>query len=226
MELFWKIATQENLLFMLRATGLAFILAVASLILGTALGVAGAAGRISRNKLVYKIATAYVELIRGTPLLVQILFIFLAVPTIIRAIIGTPLNFNPITIGITAMSVNTGAYTTELIRAAIQSVDKGQWEAGKTLGMPYNKIMKFIILPQAFKRIVPPLVNEFVGLIKNSSLLSSIGMVELTQSARIIGARYYNYFIPLSIASLIYLVLTLIISTLAKRLERRLAAND
>ena len=159
-------------------------------------------------------------------MMLQILFFYLGVPAIMRAITGTPINPSVYLIGIVAISINSGAYSTELIRSAIQAVDRGQWEASKSLGLSYGKMMRYIILPQAFKRIVPPLVSEFITLIKDSSLLSTIGVVELLQSAKVLGARFYNYVIPLLLASVVYLAMTLTISHFSKRLERRLAESD
>lgn len=221
-----KIVTGENLLFMLRCAGWSLTIAVFALIFGNILGVIGAAGRISKNKLLYGIATVYVEFIRGTPMLLQIYFLFLGLPAITRLVTGSALNLNVYLIGIIAMSINSGAYSTELFRAAIQSVDRGQWEAAQSLGLNYVDIMRFVILPQAFKRIVPPMVSEFVTLIKDSSLIGTIGAIELLQSTKVLGARYYNYILPLLLASCMYLVLTLTISHFAQKLERRLAVGD
>ena len=226
MEMIQKIVTAENLIFMLKAASLSVVIATASLLFGTILGVLGAAAKISKSKLLRGIATVYVEVIRGTPMMLQILFFYLGVPAIMRAITGTPINPSVYLIGIVAISINSGAYSTELIRSAIQAVDRGQWEASKSLGLSYGKMMRYIILPQAFKRIVPPLVSEFITLIKDSSLLSTIGVVELLQSAKVLGARFYNYVIPLLLASVVYLAMTLTISHFSKRLERRLAESD
>ena len=113
-----------------------------------------------------------------------------------------------------------------VIRSAIMAVDRGQWEAAQALGLSYTGMMRHIILPQAFKRIVPPLVSEFVTLIKDSSLISTIGAVELTQSAKVLGARYYNFILPLALACVVYLTLTLTISHFGKKIERKLAESD
>ena len=125
-----------------------------------------------------------------------------------------------------AVAINSGAYMTELIRAAIQSIDKGQWEAAQTIGLTHGQCMKEIILPQTFKRILPPFINEFIVLIKDSSLLSTIGAVELLKAAQTLGGRYYNYLLPLLISTVMYLFMTLIISAIARKIERRLAESD
>ena len=221
-----KYLTMDNILFMLKAAGVSVGIAALALTLGLCLGILGAAGRISKNKLAHGLATFYVETIRGTPMMLQILFFYLGVPSIVRSITGTPFNPSVYLIGIVALSINSGAYTTELIRSAIQAVDNGQWEASRTLGLGYGQMMRFNILPQAFKRIIPPLVSEFITLIKDSSLLSTIGVVELLQSAKTIVTYTYNYVPPLLMASVVYLVLTLTISRFSSKLEERMALSD
>lgn len=226
MSILEKIVTVDNLLFMLKAAGVSITLAVVCLFFGTVIGILGAMCKISENKLLRGIATVYVEIIRGTPMLLQLLMFFLGFPTLVRMITGSAFSPNPYIIGAIAISINSGAYSTELIRSGIQSIDKGQWEAGKSLGMSHGMIMRKIILPQSFKRIIPPLVSEFITLIKDSSLVSNIGCIELLKSSQILGARYYNYLIPLVLASIVYLTLTLTISHFANKLERRLAISD
>jgi len=201
-------------------------LAVGSLIMGVGLGVIGAMGRISRRRFLRWLAAAYVEYFRGTPMLLQIMFLFIGVPALYQLITGTPTRISPLVVGLLAMGINSGAYTTELIRSGIQGVDKGQMEAARSLGLSYFRAMRHVILPQAFKRIIPPLVNEFIVLIKDSSLVSTIGVVELMGGARALGTKYYTLLPFLFLASLIYLSLTLSVSVLARRLEKRLSAGD
>ena len=226
MDIVQKIFTADNLLFMARSAGWSIIIAVCALLAGTVLGILAAAARISKSKILRAISTVYVEFIRGTPMLVQILFWFLGFPVVCKAITGSAVNIDPYAIGIIAMGINSGAYSCELIRSAIMAVDRGQWEAAQALGLSYTGMMRHIILPQAFKRIVPPLVSEFVTLIKDSSLISTIGAVELTQSAKVLGARYYNFIPPLALACVVYLTLTLTISHFGKKIERKLAESD
>lgn len=222
----FSVLTREDIFFMLRCARLSVVLAVICLVCGVILGTISAAAKISKNKLLNGIATVYVEVFRGTPMMMQITFAFLALPALVTAATGNPIRFDPVVTGAVAISINSGAYTCELIRSGILGVDKGQWEAADTLGLSYRQKMGKVILPQAFKRIVPPLVSEFITLIKDTSLLSSIGVVELMKSATTIGSHYYNYLAPLIVASGIYLVLTLTISFFARKLERRLAASD
>ena len=136
------------------------------------------------------------------------------------------MNANPYIVGLIALSFNSGAYQTELIRSGIQSVDRGQWEAGETLGISYPVMMKEIILPQAFKLIIPPLVSEFITLIKDSSLISNIGALELLYSAQVLGKRYYDYLDPLILAGIMYLCMTVVTSYLSRKVERRMAQSD
>lgn len=218
--------TSKNIVFMLQGAGVSLALALGALIIGVILGILGAAGKLSRIKPLRWLANGYVELFRGTPMLLQILFFYLGVPVIFQMITGARLRMNPYVVGLVALSFNSGAYQTELIRSGIQGVDKGQWEACETLGIPYSIMMKEIILPQAFKRIVPPMVSEFITLIKDSSLISTIGAMELLYSAQILGARYYNYLSPLIIAGCMYLVLTVTVSWISRKIERRLAVSD
>ena len=222
----FSIITWDIFLYLVKGAGMSLLIAVISVTAGTILGTLGAIARLSHNKVANIIAAIYVEVLRGTPMLMQITFAFLALPAIIRMIIGHPIRFDPLVTGIVAIGLNSGAYTTELIRSGINGVDNGQFEAADTLGLSYKQKMKMVILPQAFKNILPPLVSEFITLIKDSSLLSTIGVVELMKSATTVGANYYAYLPPLTVASGIYLVLNLIISTVSRILERRLAVSD
>ncbi len=218
--------TWENMLYMLQGAGWSLLMATIALIFGILLGVLGASCKLSKNKFLRFIGNVYVEVIRGTPMLLQIMYLFLVIPQIYMIITGSPLRINVYLIGIIAISINSGAYCTELIRSGIVSIDKGQWEASKTLGLNHSQMMRYVILPQAFKQIVPPLVSEYITLIKDSSLVSVIGGIELLRSAQNLGNRYYAYLITLTLAGVYYLVMTLFISWIARKLERRLAESD
>jgi polar amino acid transport system permease protein len=220
------IFTSENLLFMLRGAKNSLLLALGAVVIGSLIGILFAAAKLSHSRVLHVIANIYVELFRGTPMLLQILFFYLGVPVIYQRITGTRMQADPYVVGLIALSCNSGAYQTELIRSGIQGVDKGQWEACETLGIGYGTMMKEIILPQAFKRIIPPLVSEFITLIKDSSLISNIGALELLYSAQVLGKRYYDYLDPLILAAVMYLVMTIFVSWLSKRVERRLSASD
>lgn len=221
-----RILTPENLKFMLTGAGYSLLVAVGALVGGSVLGLLAAIMKMGKLKIPKLIANIYVEVIRGTPMMLQILLLYLCGPVVSKALFGYVYTPNPIGVGVIAVGINSGAYTTELFRAAIQSVDKGQWEAARTIGLSYWQTMKEVILPQAFKRILPPYINEFIVLIKDSSLLASIGAVELLHSAEVLGAKYYNYLIPLLSVTIMYLIMTLTISFFARKLERRLAESD
>ena len=205
---------------------MSLFIAAISTVMGLILGTLGAAAKLSRSRFLNFLAAVYVEVFRGTPMIMQITFAFLALPALVTLIVGRPIRFNPLITGIAAISINSGAYTTELIRSGINGVDKGQFEAADTIGLTYRQKMRLVILPQAFKQILPPLVSEFITLIKDSSLLSTIGVVELMKSATTVGANYYAYLPPLTVASGIYLVMTLVISAISRKIERRLAVSD
>ncbi len=161
------------------------------------------------------LAKLYVDIIRGTPLLVQIFIIYFALPRVI----GQPIN--PYVAAVAACSINSGAYVSEIFRAGLQSVDKGQMEAGRSLGLSWAQTMRFIIMPQAIKNIIPALGNEFIAMLKDSSLVSVIGFEELTRRGQLIIAKTYGSFEIWSAVAFIYLIMTFTISQLVGYLERR-----
>jgi polar amino acid transport system permease protein len=221
-----KIFTPENLIFMARGALFSVLLALGAVVIGCILGIIFSIFKLSKSSILNWLGNIYVEVFRGTPMLLQILFFYLGVPVIYQRITGTRLNANPYIVGLIALSFNSGAYQTELIRSGIQCVDKGQWEACETLGISYKTMMKEIILPQAFKLIIPPLVSEFITLIKDSSLISNIGALELLYSAQVLGKRYYDYLDPLILAGIMYLCMTVVTSYLSRKVERRMAQSD
>lgn len=185
---------------------------------GLAIGLITGLCRISKNPTLRGLAIMYIELIRGTPLLVQI-FIF-------YFFIGTVLNLDRIVAGVGALALFVGAYTAEIIRAGIQSIAKGQTEAARSLGMSATQTMIYIVLPQAFKRVLPPLAGQFISLIKDSSLVSVIAITDLTKSGReIITSSFATFEIWFTVA-LLYLLVTAVLSQLLFWLERRFARSD
>jgi len=226
MTIFEKIVTVPNWLFLINCAKMSIFVAVCSLLFGTILGLLSAAAKMSKSIILKAISTVYVEIVRGTPMMLQVTLFYIAGPIFTKAYFGYSFTPNPFLVGIIAISINSGAYSTELFRGAIQSIDRGQWEAARALGLSYKQMMRHVILPQSFKRILPPWINEFITLLKDSSLLSSIGAVELLKGANVIGGRFYNFLIPMFMATCIYLVMTLTISYFANKLERRLAESD
>ena len=158
---------------------------------------------------------AIANFIRGTPLLVQIFLIYFALPMI------TGQRIDPFIAAVTACSINSGAYVSEIFRAGIQSIDKGQMEAGRSLGLTWGQTMRYIIMPQAFKAIIPPLGNEFIAMLKDSSLVSVIGFEELTRRGQLIIAKTYASFEIWGTVAVIYLIMTVTISQLVGYLERK-----
>jgi glutamine transport system permease protein len=192
-----------------------FLSVAFGLIIGLFVGIM----RLSRNIFVKGAAVAYIDFFRGTPLLVQIFLIYFGLPKVFGRI-------DPFIAAVTACSINSGAYIGEIFRAGIQSIDKGQMEAGRSLGMSYAKTMRYIILPQAFKRIVPPLGNEFIAMLKDSSLVSVIGFEELTRRGQLVIARTYASFEIWATVAVLYLVMTLTVARLVDYLERRMKTDD
>lgn len=221
-----NIFTVENVNFLFEGVKISLLIAISSLLLGTIIGTVLASFRISKNIVLKVIGRVYVDLIRGTPMLLQLSFLYLGLPMLYQTITGEYLGMDALSVGIIGIGMNSGAYVCELIRGAINSIDKGQWEAGKSLGLTQSQILMKIILPQSFKRIIPPLANEFIVLIKDSSLVSTIGVYDLMQSSKILGGKYYNYFIPMIAVAIVYLVLTLVISHFTTKLEERMAESD
>ena len=226
MTRFFEILSLENIVFLLKGAGISLTVATFSLLFGLMIGTLAASLRLSRNRFFQFVAKAYIEIIRGTPMLLQLTFMRFAVPALYQQITNTNLRVDPLILGIIAISVNSGAYVAELIRGAINAVDKGQWEASTSLNLSYYQTLKLIILPQAFKHLVPSLTSELIMLVKDSSLISAIGAVELMHHAKVLGVNYYDYTTPLLGAGIIYFVITLVISKLSSKLERRLLVND
>ena len=185
---------------------------------GLAIGLFTGLCRLSPNPTLRDLSTVYVELVRGTPLLVQI-FIF-------YFFIGTVLNLSREFAGVAALALFTGAYVGEIVRAGVQSIARGQNEAARSLGLSAGQSMRHVILPQAFKRVLPPLAGQFISLVKDTSLVSVIAITELTKSGReAITTSFSTFEIWFCVAAL-YLVINLPLSQIANRLERRLAQSD
>ena len=217
LSLLWQHKT-----FLLAGAVVTIKLTAGAVVLGLTLGILFGMGRISGNRLIRTISSVYVQVLRGTPMLLQIFFVFFGIPQIYHAVLGANMSPDPLVAGTIALGVNSGAYVAEIVRAGIQSIHQGKVEVGRSLGLSYWLIMRLIILPQAIKRIIPPLCNEAIVLLKDSSLVSVIGASELMYSARVMGARYYDYVQFLFGAAMIYLCLTFFIAQVLAMLERRM----
>lgn len=200
--------------FLIKATFITLFLAIVSMAIGLVLGLFTALMRVSKSKILYNIASVYVSAIRGTPLLVQIYLVYFGLPQI-------GITLGPLTSGIIALSINTGAYLSESFRAAILSVDKGQMEAAHSLGMTNGQAMRRIILPQSIRTAIPTIGNAYIGLIKDTSLVSVITVTELLYQTALIVAKTFK---PLSLyatAAVIYWVVCQIFVILLNWLEKR-----
>lgn len=205
--------------FFAKGTLMTIGLSVASILIGCILGLLIGLGKMMKNNWLSLPFKCYITFFRGTPLLVQILLVHFG---LIPLILG---NTNAIVAAITALSLNSAAYVAEIFRAGIQSIDKGQMEAARSLGMNHVQAMRYVILPQAFKRMIPPLGNEFIVLIKDSSLAAIIVVKEIMYWGRAFQGQYLRPWEPYLTAALIYLVLTFSLSLLLAKLERRLAVE-
>jgi polar amino acid transport system permease protein len=205
--------------FIIGGAGLTVLLSVVSIVFATLLALLGAIGRISRNPYISGVASLYVSMVRGTPLIVQIYFIYLALPQVGIVLPAIPS-------GIIALSFNYGAYLTEIFRAGIQAVPRAQREAAQSLGMPERLIMRRIVLPQAVRIVIPAIGNDFVAMLKDSSLVSILAVEELLFRAQLVGRQNFRSLEALVIAAAVYWMLTIAFSAAQERLERRMARGD
>lgn len=205
----------EGVKLTLQTTVLAFVLALV-------LGLLGGLGRVSKNPILYGIATLYVEVIRGLPMLVIILYMGFVIGPWVRDATGGAFDPPMLQRAIMGLGFGYGAYLTEVYRAGIQSIHRGQIEAARSLGMTYFQAMRYVILPQAFRVILPPLVNDLSALLKDSSLISVIALSDLLQMGRLYVSRTFRAFEGYNTVALLYLVMTLVLSSLSRVLERRM----
>ncbi|MBW1970473.1 MAG: ABC transporter permease subunit [Deltaproteobacteria bacterium] len=206
----------ESIPVLMTGVKLTILITFFGLIFGFLLGCAAGLGKTSRNIFINKLAGVYVESVRGTPLMVQVMFLYFGLPLVLG------MRVPPLAAGITAIAVNAGAYIAEIVRGAVQSIDKGQVEAGRSIGLTHFQALVYIIWPQAFKRMIPPLGNQFIISLKDTSLLVVIGVGELTrQGQEIIAVNFRAFEVWLTVA-IIYLVMTMSISKMLNVLEKKL----
>jgi polar amino acid transport system permease protein len=194
-----------------------FQVTIEAIILALIIGLFTGLGRISKNRIVNGIASLYVEVIRGIPLLVQLFYIYFA--------LGRVVNFPATVSAVIAMAVCYGAYMGEIFRAGIESIHSGQMEAARSLGMSYRQAMRHVILPQAFKTILPPVGNEFVALLKDSSLVSILAVSDLLRRGREFASETFTYFETYTMVALVYLIITLVLSKLVSIMEERISVD-
>jgi len=212
--------------YIIGGTGLTLFVSISSIVLASILAIFGALGRLSRNPIYNGIATLYVSLIRGTPLILQIFFIYLAFPQFARfapAYAQGLFLLSAIPAGILALGVNYGAYMTEIFRAGIQSVGHGQIEAAHALAMNPMQTTRRIVLPQALRLVIPPTGNEFIAMLKDSALVSFIGVQELFFRGSKVGQQNFRAMETLMVVALMYWLITSIFSYFQAKLERKVA---
>ncbi len=211
----------------IQGTIVTIVLSLVTVVMGSILGLTAAMMKRSRYKILNVLADLYAQIIRGTPMLVQLLIWLYALPQIgIRLpeipIFGNIYGSREFITGVAALSINSGAYISELLRGGLNSIDKGQMEAGLSLGLTRQQTMRKIIIPQAIKVILPGLGNEFITMIKESAIVSTVGIFDVTYSSNIVKAATYSTFEPLIVVALIYLFLTTVTTQLMGIMERKL----
>ena len=207
---------------LIEGAGVTLGLFVVTLALSLPLGLALALARLSRWGALRRAVSGFVWLMRGTPLMLHLLFVYYALPFV--PVIGVRLPDYPA--AVVAFTLNYAAYFAEILRAGIQSIDRGQVEAARSLGLSYGRTMAHVVLPQAFRRMLPPLGNNAIALLKDSSLISAIGLAELAYAARTVAGAYSRYWEPYLTISLVYWVLTLGLAYAVKTLEARYGRGD
>ncbi|MCS4627281.1 ABC transporter permease subunit [Staphylococcus aureus] len=206
--------------FFLKGIKITILISLIGVALGSILGAFVALMKLSKIKIISWIASIYIEILRGTPMLVQVFIVFFG----INAALG--LDISALVCGTIALVINSSAYIAEIIRAGINAVDKGQMEAARSLGLNYRQTMKSVIMPQAIKNILPALGNEFVTLIKESSIVSTIGVGEIMFNAQVVQGISFDPFTPLLVAAALYFVLTFVLTRIMNMIEGRLNASD
>lgn len=200
-----------------------FLITIFAVLIGVSLGflvamIRSTAAKTGKLKILDWLCGAYLTIIRGTPVVIQLL--------IMCYIIFATSRLSELAIAILAFGINSGAYVAEIVRSGIMSIDEGQFEAGRSLGLSYPQTMRYIIIPQAFKNVLPALANEFIVLIKETSICGYVGLMDLTKGGDIIRSRTYEPFLPLFAVALVYLVIVMILTAGVKKLERKLRRNE
>ncbi len=216
---------EQRYLAYLSGLRMTLLISLFAVLIGTVIGVLLAVVRVSSRhtklgivKVLNAAAKFYITVIRGTPMIVQIMIIY--------NLIFTSPNTNPIVVGAVCCGINSGAYVAEIIRAGIESIPVGQMEAGRSLGLTYSMTMRTIILPQAFKNILPAIGNEFISLVKETSVISVIAVNDLMKMAGYVGSRTWDVIPPYIIAAAIYLIMTLLLTWVMGKLEKKMAKSD
>ena len=204
---------------LLKALGQTLLLTLLSLVFAMVIGMIFGLMNVGKNRLFNFIGTIYVDAVRGVPLIVLAYFIYFGVPQGLNAV-GFSVRLTALTAGTIALSMNCGAYMAEIIRAGIESVDKGQMEASRSLGLSYAKSMRMVVLPQAIRTMIPSIINQFIITLKDTSILSTIGFPELTNVGKTIAGNTFKVLESWAIVAVMYLIVITLLSKVAKRIER------
>lgn len=210
-------------MYLVEGLGITLLVTLFSVLIGIALGflvaiIRSTYDKTGKLKFLNMICNLYLTIIRGTPAMVQLLIMYY--------VIFAATSLDKVVVAILTFGINSGAYVAEIVRSGIMSIDNGQFEAGRSLGFSYGKTMWYIIIPQAFKNVLPALANEFIVLLKETSICGYIGLMDLTRGGDIIRSRTYEAFLPLIAVALIYLALVMILTHFVKILERRLRNSE
>ncbi len=207
---------------LLGALGKTVLLTLLSLIFAMIVGMIFALMNVGKNRILNCIGTIYVDAVRGVPLIVLAYFIFFGVPQGIKSLGFQDFRLTALQAGTIALAMNCGAYMAEIIRAGIESVDKGQMEASRSLGLSYGKSMRKVVLPQAIRTMIPSIINQFIITLKDTSILSVIGFPELTNIGKTISGNTFKSLQTWAIVGVMYMVVIITLSRIAKRIERRM----
>lgn len=213
---------EDRYMYLVEGLGTTFTITIFAALIGIVLGflvaiIRSTADKTGKLKILDAICKAYLTIIRGTPAMIQLLIMFYVVFVSSN---------NKVFVAVMTFGINSGAYVAEIVRSGIMSVDNGQMEAGRSLGFNYTQTMWYVIMPQAFKNVLPALVNEFIVLLKETSICGYIGLMDLTRGGDIIRSRTYEAFFPLIAVAIIYLVIVMLLTAFVNRLERRLRASE
>lgn len=203
---------------LLDGIGVTIRVSLVAVLIGIAIGLLIALCNLSSNKLLKLIGGIYTDVIRGTPSVTQLMIIYF--------VIFASVNLSKWIIAAIAFGINSGAYVAEIFRAGIMSIDNGQFEAGRSLGFNYFQTMRYIVVPQMFKSVLPTLCNEFIALLKETSVVGYVGVIDITKAGNVIAGVTYSYYIPLLTVAAIYLVMVMILSYFVGKLEKRLRKNE
>ncbi len=217
---------QTYFFMLLRSLGYTLVLTLLALVFAMIIGLIFALCNVSRAKVLNVIGTIYVDAIRGVPLIVLAYFIYFGFPQLMKLLGVNNFRLPALQAGTIALAMNCGAYMAEIFRAGIQSIDKGQMEAARSLGLPYGISMKKVILPQAFKVMIPSIINQFIITLKDTSILSVIGYPELTNMGKTISGNTFKSLQTWAIVGIFYMIVIVTLSRVAKLIERRLKKDE